>query len=182
VFSVYGSVSGEECSVKNRIGRLLPLIVLVLFCACASTAALAGASGDRTQFGHDINVAPGEQISEVTCFGCSVRVRGQVNGDVTTFGGSIVVEDEGQIGGDATTFGGGVRLDGKAAVKGDLTVFGGRVRRDPSASVGGDVTNFGSVISVLMIVVMPLLFVGGIVALIIWIVRRATRPSLPAAA
>lgn len=166
--------------MKNRIGRLLPFILL--FCACASISAFASNSGDRTQFGHDISVAPGEQSSEVTCFGCSVRVRGQVNGDVTTFGGSIVIEDQGQIGGDATAFGGGVRLDGKAAVRGDLTVFGGRIRRDPSASVGGDVTNFGAAVSILLIVVIPLFFVGGIVALIIWIVRRLTRPSLPAAA
>src|SRR5208282_2388070 len=126
-----GSASGEECSVKNRIRRLLPLVLLF----CASTAAFA-ASSDRTQFGHDITVAAGEQISEVTCFGCSVRIRGQVNGDVTTFGGAIILEDQGHIGGDATVLGGGARLDGKATVKGDLTVFGGRVRREPTASVG----------------------------------------------
>jgi hypothetical protein len=173
---------GEECSVTSLIRRFRLLSLCLLFGACASTAAFANASGDRTQFGHDISVGPGEQVSDVTCFGCSVRIRGQVNGDVTTFGGNIVVEDEGQIGGDATTLGGGVRLDGKAAVRGDLTVFGGRVRRDPSASVGGEVTNFGAVISLLLIVVIPLFLLGGIIAFIIWIVRRATRPSLPAAA
>jgi|SRR5208282_589176 len=172
-----GSASGEECSVKNRIRRLLPLVLLF----CASTAAFA-ASSDRTQFGHDITVAAGEQISQATCFGCSVRIRGQVNGDVTTFGGSIVVEDQGQIGGDATTLGGSVRLDGKAAVKGDLTVFGGRIRRDPLATVHGDVTNFSGVGSILLLLILPLLFLAGVVALIVWIVRRLTRPSLPAAA
>ena len=61
----------------------------------------------------------------MTCFACSVRVRGHVAGDVTTFGGSIVVEDDGEIGGDATSFGGDVRLDKGVKVAGGVTVFGG---------------------------------------------------------
>ncbi len=66
---------------------------------------------DRTQFGHRITIGPGEEVSDVTCFGCSVHVRGHVAGDVTTFGGSVVVEDQGQIDGDLTTFDGDLRLD-----------------------------------------------------------------------
>ena len=66
-----------------------------------------------------------EEVSEATCFGCSIRVRGHVSGDVTAFGGSIVVEDQGQIGGDLTTFGGSLRLGEDANVSGDVAVFGG---------------------------------------------------------
>jgi hypothetical protein len=127
-------------------------------------------------------VAPGEEIGEATCFGCSVRVRGHVSGDVTTFGGSIVVEDQGAIGGDATTFGGGIRLEQQAKVGGDLTVFGGRIRRDPQASVGGDTTNFGGPGWLILVIVVPLAVLGGLIALVIFAIRRITRPSLPAAA
>ena len=41
-------------------------------------AAFADGSRDRTQFGRNISIAPGEEASDVTCFGCSIRVRGHV--------------------------------------------------------------------------------------------------------
>jgi len=74
--------------------------------------AFAEGSHDRTQFGHDVTVGSDEKVAEVTCFACSVRVRGRVDGDVTTFGGSVVVERDATVGGDTTAFGGDVRLDG----------------------------------------------------------------------
>ena len=146
-----------------------------------STLAFADGGRDRTQVGHDITIGPNEEVSEATCFGCSVRVRGHVASDVTVFGGNIVVEEQGQIG-EATVFGGGVRLEKEARVGGDVTVFGGQVRFDPAASVGGDVTNFGGSIWLFLIFGLPLVFLGGIIALIIWLVRRFTQPSLPATA
>jgi hypothetical protein len=139
-------------------------------------------SPDRTQFGRDISVGASEEVGDVTCFGCSIRVRGHVAGDVTTFGGSIVVEDQGQIDGDATTFAGGVRLGRQTKVDGDLTVFGGAIRRDPQATVDGSTTNFGVPISLLFLVVIPCAVLGGLIALIVFVIRRITRPSLPAAA
>jgi hypothetical protein len=172
----------RECIVKNRILCLFLTFVALFFCAGLSTAALADSSRDRTQVGHDINIPPGEEVDDATCVGCSVRVRGHVSGDVTTFGGSIVVEDQGEIGGDATTFGGSVRLDPQVKVNGDVTVFGGRIRRDPSASIGGDVTNFGGPGWIVLIILVPFAALGGLIALIVWLIRRAARPSLPAAA
>jgi hypothetical protein len=148
----------------------------------SSTGAFAGGSGDRTQFGHNINIGPGEEAAEVTCFGCSVRVRGHVTSDVTTFGGSIVVEDQGEIGGDATTFGGAVRLENEAKVAGDVTVFGGQLHRDAGATVRGDVTNFNGGGWLVLIFVLPLMMLGAVIAFIIWLVRRLTRPALPVAA
>ena len=111
--------------------RLRFLFLASLFCAALSSVALA--ESDRTQVGRTINVGPGEEVGEATCFGCSIRVRGHVNGDVTAFGGSILIEDQGQVKGDANAFGGDVRLDKATSIAGDVTVFGGRVRRDPGA-------------------------------------------------
>lgn len=139
-------------------------------------------TGDVTQVRRDITIGAGEEVSEATCFGCSVRVRGHVGGDVTTFGGSIIVEDQGQIDGDVTSFGGEIRLDQQVKVSGDVTVLGGHLRRDPAASVGGDVTNLGGAGWMILIFVIPLAFIGALAALIVWFIRRLLRPSLPAAA
>lgn len=149
---------------------------LLLLVLATATGAFADGSHDRTQVGRDITVGPDEQVSDATCFGCSVHIRGQVTGDVTTFGGSIVIEDRGQVGGDATTFGGDIRLDKEVKVSGDVTVFGGRVRRDPAAKVGGDVTNMGGPGWMILIFVIPLFFFALFVALIVWLIRLLLRP------
>ena len=154
----------------------------LLFLGALSSTAFADGARDRTQFGHNIIIGPGEEASDVTCFGCSVRVRGRVTTDVTTFGGSIVVEDQGQIGGDATSFGGDVRLDKEVKIQGDVTVFGGQVRRDASSTIGGDVTNFGGSGWLLLVFGLPLAIFGAFVALVVWLVRRLMRPAMPVAA
>lgn len=154
----------------------------LLFLAGFSSAALASSLHERTQVGRDVSIGPGEEVSEVTCFGCSVRIRGHVAGDVTTFGGSVIVEDTGAINGDTTTFGGNVSLETTGKIGGDLTVFGGRIHRDAQSAVGGDVTNFSGGFWLPLIVGLPLILLGGFAALIVWLVRRLTRPAVPAAA
>lgn len=158
----------------------LALALVSFFCG----AAFADSSHDRTQVGRSITIGPDEEVSDVTCFGCGVRVRGHVMGDVTSFGGSVVLEDQGQVDGDLTTFAGSVRLDSGTKVGGDVTVFGGHLRRDPSASVGGSVTNMGGVgwLLLLLIVLIPFIVFGALVALLIWLFRRLTQPSVPARA
>jgi len=154
------------------------LVALVAF----SANALAEGSHDRTQMGHSISIGPGEEVSEATCFGCSIRVRGHVDGDVTSFGGSIVLENGAEVGGDATDFGGDIRLDRDVKVSGDVADFGGRIRRDPGASIGGDVTNFNNFMWILLIFVLPFFVLGGFIALIIWVIRRLVRSSALSAA
>ncbi|HET6179603.1 MAG TPA: polymer-forming cytoskeletal protein [Candidatus Sulfotelmatobacter sp.] len=153
-----------------------------LCCLVLSTAAFADGSHERTQMGRNITIGPGEEVSEATCFGCSIRIRGHVAGDVTSFGGSIVIEDQGEVNGDATSFAGDIRLDKGVKVGGDITVFGGHLRRDPAASVGGDVTNMGGPGWIVVIFLVPLIFLGAFIAAIVWLIRRLLRPSVPATA
>jgi hypothetical protein len=167
--------------MSSRINLIVPVSIVLLILAL-STAAFADGSHDRTQFGHDITVGPDDQVSDVTCFGCSVRVRGRVSSDVTTFGGSIILEDKAQVNGDATAFGGNIHMDDGVKVGGDVTLFGGRLRRDPTATVGGDVTAFTGGLWMLLIFGLPLLFLGAFIALIVWLVRLVTRHSVPVAA
>ncbi|MFZ0806931.1 MAG: hypothetical protein WAN03_12135 [Candidatus Sulfotelmatobacter sp.] len=166
----------------NRISRRLKLASVFLVVVAFSMSAAAQSTHSRTQFGSGITIGPGEQADDATCFACSIHIRGQVSGDVTTFGGTIVIEDGGEVAGDATSFGGDVRLDKDTQVSGGVTVFGGRVHRDPAASIGGDVTNFSGFIWIFLIFVLPLFVIGGFIALIIWVVRRLTRSSVPVSA
>jgi hypothetical protein len=165
--------------MRNNIRLSLRLSACLLFVAALTATAFADGPHERTQTGHSISIGPGEEVSEATCFGCGIRVRGHVSGDVTAFGGSIIVEDEGQVGGDATTFGGSIRLDRGVSVHGDVTAFGGRIRRDPAATVGGDVNNLGGPGWIVLIVLLPFVFLALFVALIVWLIRRLLRPAAP---
>lgn len=162
-----------------RTFRPLPVVIFTL--AFAVTA-FADGSHDRTQVGHNISIGPDEDVSEATCFGCSIRVRGHVAGDLTAFGGSIILEDQADVGGDVTSFAGDIRLDQETKVGGDVTVFGGKLRRESSASVGGDVTNMGGGGWIVLIFVLPFVVLGAFIAFVVWLIRRLLRPSIPAAA
>jgi len=163
-----------------RKALLARVLIALLF--AAGLSAFAADAHERTQFGRDIVVNSGEEVSEVTCFGCNIRIRGHVAGDVTIFAGNIVVEDQGEIGGDTTAFGGSVRFEKGVKAGGDVIVFGGRFYRDSSATVGGDVTDFSGSAWLLLIFGLPLMLLGAFIALIVWLVRRLIRPAVPAAA
>ena len=168
--------------MKLRIPSLRFSAAFLLCCLVFSPTVFAQDNTDYTQFGHNINVGPGKQISEATCFGCTIRVRGQVAGDVTTFGGSIILEDQGQIGGDVTAFAGDIRLGAATNIGGDVAVFGGQIRRDPAATVGGSVTSMSGMFWVILIFVGPFVLLGFLIASIVWLVKRARRPAVPLAA
>ena len=90
-----------------------------------------------------------------------------------------MVEERGSISGDATTFGGDIRVQSASSVVGDATAIGGHVIRDEQARIGGDVTSFGGFVGFLIVVALPLLFLAGIAALIVWLVGRNRRASAP---
>lgn len=142
----------------------------------ASTPAQSNAH-ERTHFGSDITVAPDEEVGDVTCFGCSVRVRGHVDGDVTVFAGTVTIESNAEVDGDLASFAGNVALEDGSEVDGDVAVFGGRVRRDSGATVDGDVTNFRGIVWTILIFGLPLIIFGAFIALIIWVIRRVVSPS-----
>ena len=185
--------------MKVSLFRRLPLVALAF--AVLLPSAFAKGAADYTQFGHDIRIAADQKVGELTCFNCSVYVQGQVNGDITTFHGDIVIEQNAavsgevtsflgqiraangsKIGGDATVFVGNlvlgdIRVANGAKIGGDSTAIGGVVRRQSGAMTGGEVTSMQGTIWLFLIFVAPFLFLAGIIALIIWLVRRNRRPS-----
>jgi predicted acyltransferase (DUF342 family) len=157
----------------------LPCLALILSLSCA---AFAKEDSSYTEFGHDINIGPDEQVGDLTCFGCSIYVRGQVNGDVTTIGGSIVLEGHVEVSGDVTAIAGDARLGEGVQIGGDATVIGGELRRNPQATVAGDVTSMLGRGWLFLIFLVPFMILGLLVAFVIWLVQRLRSPSVPAAA
>ncbi len=132
---------------------------------------------DRVQFNHDIRIGSNERVGDVTCIACSVHVRGQVSGDVTTIAGSVFLEQGASIAGDVTVVGGNAHAESGTQVAGALTAVGGTLLRDPQAAVAGDVTTVGGGGWVFLIFLLPFVVLGGIVALIIWLIQRSRRPA-----
>jgi cytoskeletal protein CcmA (bactofilin family) len=199
--------------MKFSLFRRLPVVALAF--AVLLPSAFAKGAADYTEFGHDIRIAADQKVGELTCFNCSVYVQGQVNGDITTFHGNIVIEQnaavsgevtsflgqiraasgskiggdatvfagnlileqDGMLNGEATSFAGDIRVANGAKIGGDSTAIGGVVRRQPGAMTGGQVTSMQGTIWLVLIFVAPFLFFAGIIALIIWLVRRNRRPS-----
>jgi hypothetical protein len=146
-----------------------------------STALEAKANADRFQISHDIHIQPNDDVGDVTCINCSVYVLGRVSGDVTTVNGSILAEQGATISGDVTTVRGNVRLESGTQVAGDLTAIAGTAHRDPQATVGGDFTSMGGGGWVFLVFLLPFAVLGGIVALIIWLIQRSRHPAPVAA-
>jgi hypothetical protein len=151
-------------------------LVLVLLLVGAPFL-LAKDKPEYTQFGHQINVAPGQKTGDLTCFACSIHVRGEVAGDVTAFAGNVVLEEGGSVAGDVTTFGGVVRVGSGSKIAGDLTALGGKVSRDPNAQIAGDVTALVGPVWLVLIFGLPLFLLAGIVALIVWLVQKRQPPA-----
>ena len=159
------------------------LVVLSVVVVVLVPAAFPKANSEYTQISHDIRVAADQKTSDLTCINCSIYVRGQVAGDITTVHGNVVIEDNGTVAGDVTSVLGDVRADRGTRIAGDVTAVGGAVHRHPEATITGDVTALQGSIWFFLIFVTPILVLAGIVALIVWLVqRRRPTPTLARAA
>jgi len=160
----------------------LRCFAVLLSMLAVSSLAFGDQSEDRTRFRHNISVGANEEVGDVTCFGCSIHIKGHAAGDVTTFGGSIIIDENGRVDGDVTTFAGNMRIDKQVTINGDVTLLGGRLHRDPAATVGGDVTNLGAAgIWIVLIFLDPFVIFGLFVAGIVWLIRRLLRPAVATA-
>ena len=152
------------------------LLVLLLLASTSSLTYAAGDDSERTEFRRDIHVAAGEHLQEVTCFLCSIYLRGQVAGDVTSFGGRIVLEEPAQVGGDVTAIVGSVVAGSGIKIGGDLTAVGGSIQRASGAMVGGDVTPLRKTGWLTLLLVSPLIVLGILIAAVVWFIQYLRRP------
>jgi hypothetical protein len=163
----------------RKSGRTMLGILVVS--ALLAAPALAQRGSDRVQINHDIFLEPGQKSGDLVCVNCSIFVRGEVGGDVVTVYGNVVIEQGAQVAGGVTTVLGNLRIQGTAQVRGDAVAVGGTVRNEPQATVGGDITSLGGAGWTVLIVLLPLAFLGGFIVLIVWLVARVRRPTPVAA-
>jgi len=135
---------------------------------------------ERTQFNRDIWVQSGEKTADLSCFNCSIHVRGEVTGDVAAMHGNVTVEPQGKVDGDVAAMLGSIEVENDGRISGDVAAFGGRIRRDAKGLIGGDQASF-AVFWVLLMALVPLAILGLIIALIVWLVQRNRQP-IPRAA
>jgi cytoskeletal protein CcmA (bactofilin family) len=154
--------------------------VLIIAVILASASAFAEKRADQFQTGRNIVIPAGESTGDLACIGCSVIVSGQVTGDVFAMGGNVILEPGAQVTGSVSTVVGDVRLQAGTQIAGDVSAVAGMVRRDPQAAIAGDVSSLGGKGWMLVVFILPLLFLGGLVALLVWLVQRIRRP-VPAA-
>jgi len=153
--------------------------VVVLFAAlilALPAVGFAERSHEHFQMNRDIRVEQNDKTGDLTCLNCSVYIRGEVAGDIFALNGRVVVEQGAQVSGDVATLLGDVRLDDGSKIAGDVAAIGGTVRRSPQATIAGDVSSMGGAGWVMLAFLVPLLVVAGLVALIVWLFRRARRP------
>ena len=83
-------------------------------------------SNDMVRFGESVVVESDERIrGDVVVFGGSIRVRGYVDGDAVSVGGSVIIEDGGEVRGEAISVGGQVEEHGEGRLRGtSLTLPG----------------------------------------------------------
>ncbi|HEV2116992.1 MAG TPA: polymer-forming cytoskeletal protein [Terriglobales bacterium] len=94
---------------------------------------------DRVHIGKSIDVGPSENVGDVVCIGCPIRVAGKVTGDLVAVGGRVQVD--GTVQGDTTVVGGNLQLGPGAVIHGDVALVGGKLERDPTARVDGEISN-----------------------------------------
>ena len=159
---------------RSAIRTMLAAIAVTLVLGVATFAQKS--DEDRVEFGHNITVQEGQTAGDISCFNCSVYVRGTVNGDIAVFGGRVIIE--GSVKHDIAVFWGTVRLEDGAAAVGDVAVFGGAIKRAPTATIHGDTIAFGRVWALLPVGVVVVV-VWLIIALIVWLVTRNRRAPVP---
>ena len=109
-------------------------------------------SNDMVRFGESVIVEANERIrGDVVVFGGTIRVRGYVDGDAVSVGGSVVIEDGGEVRGEAISVGGHVEEHGKGRLRGtSLALPGGTdwddLRRSRRAHFGSSHNFVGALV------------------------------------
>lgn len=142
------AVTGAE--LRQRLGDAAELVIRLSYLTASERRAAFGEPGaDRlppVEVERDTAQVAGEDAGRRTRRSRSrVRVGGSVtvgpdefvSDDVVAIGGSVRVD--GEVGGDVVAVGGSVDLGPGARVRRDVTVVGGQLRRDPTAQIGGEV-------------------------------------------
>jgi hypothetical protein len=152
------------------------LAVAVLF--ATTLPAFARSDEGRASVGNNITVPEGETAGDIACVFCTVRVHGDIKGDVAVLFGKIDVDPGRTISGDLAAFGADLNLGPGATIGGDVALAAGDANLAPGAMVHGSSMVLPSRIW-LLLPLAPFLILAGLIWLIVYIVRR-NRYQFPA--
>jgi hypothetical protein len=155
--------------------RLLLALGLLL---ASALPAFAKGGDDRASVGNNITIAEGETAGDVACVFCSVRVHGDVRGDVAVLFGRIEVDPGHTISGDLAALGADLNLGEGATVGGDVAIAAGDANLAPGAMIHGSRMVLSNRMW-LLLPFAPLLILIGVIWLIVHLVRR-NRYQFPA--
>src|ERR1035438_3700835 len=93
--------------VELMLHRAPWLLAAALLLLIVTPQTLHARNGDQVHIGQSITVGENENVGDLVCIGCSIRVAGTC-GDVVAIGGRIVVD--GKVRGSVVAIGGGVLL------------------------------------------------------------------------
>lgn len=130
-------------------------------------------------------------VHDAVCFFCSVKVDGEVQGDLVVFFGGIHLAGSARH--DVVDFFGGVDAEDDASIGQDLVAFFGSVRLGENVTVGKDiVAMFGSVhtpdsvsvghsrvVQPMGTLLLPLAVIVGVIVLVVYELRTYRRRRLP---
>ena len=150
--------------------RGLLLISAFLFLS-AVPPSFARSSQDRASFGNDIIVSEDETVGDVACAFCSVRIYGNVKGDVAVLFGSVTIDHGQAVSGDVAILGGDLNIGDEGKVGGDVAIAGGRANLASDAMISGSRAILPGRLWVLL-PFLPFLILIGIIWLIVYLVRR----------
>ncbi|HLX55537.1 MAG TPA: hypothetical protein VKR83_00790, partial [Ktedonobacteraceae bacterium] len=87
-------------------------------------------------FGGTVTIPPVEVLcSDLTAFGGTIDIQGQVRGNILAFGSAIIID--GGVNGDITLFGGSVSFQVGSYVHGNVNLYGSRVYRGQEVHIAG---------------------------------------------
>lgn len=138
----------------------------------------ARSSNDHATVGSDITIEEGETADDIACVFCTVRVHGEVKGDVAVMFGRVEVDAGRSIAGDVASFGADLDLGQDATVGGDVAIAAGDVNASQGAMIHGSSTILPGRIW-LLLPLAPVLILIGLIWLIVYLVRR-NRYQFPA--
>lgn len=144
-------------------------MLLLIGSAIAATPAFA--KDDRVSFANDITVEEGSTSGDLVCMMCSIKVHGEVRGDVVTLLGNVIIDEGRSISGDVATVGGDVSIGDGGDIHGDVAVVGGYLNKGSGVTIGGDSKVMAGK-GWLLVPFAPLLIFLGLVWLIVWLATR----------
>src|SRR5262249_19554301 len=111
-----------ERQKATRLGRWVGLVLCLALALCAFTNS---SKAKENSYFRTVTVEPGVRTESINCIGCSVIVKGDLDGEIVTIGGNVTIF--GKVRKDIVAVGGNIRLKTGAQANADVVAIGGMV-------------------------------------------------------